>query len=470
MAARTQPEILQSFQDSVTLTDPTADTQKGPLYSLVGLPLSQVLAPVEEAVDTLEQTYSAAFVKTATDDQAQAFLTNWGESAGTGNPSTVLVYFLKFSRPLVSEVIDIPVGTLIGNADKTLQYITVEAGQIRGDQADSYYNAVRRSYEVALLCQAVANGPQYDLPIGLINTKVSQIAGIDAIENRERASGGIAAESISSQIDRVQNKFLGTAINTASGNESRIRNYNPALVLDVKAVLSSDKILFKRVSYTPAVDYYILGTQPVTVNESYTSLMGGETEITLKNVPSISINSVKINNVPITNFTLISDTSPEYGGSSKAQDKVLILPALMAGDVVVINNTYDSLFSKIQNEIFSAETKLYATDELARAFKEIPLNIEIQGKALPSYDPTVVANSVKEQLQTLLEPGYWQEMFQPNDVLQALKTAVPGLSSPVFLKFQRSTLATSNIETVVLNDNEIATYSSTHVVVTIKNL
>ena len=122
MTARTQTEILQSFQESVALSDDTADTKKGPLYSLVGLPLSQVLAPTETAVDTLEQTYSSTFALTADAAQAQAFLTNWGESAGEGNPSGVRIFFMKFSRPTMSEIISIPVGALVSNSDQTLQF------------------------------------------------------------------------------------------------------------------------------------------------------------------------------------------------------------------------------------------------------------------------------------------------------------------------------------------------------------
>ena len=467
MTARTQTEILQSFQESVALSDDTADTKKGPLYSLVGLPLSQVLAPTETAVDTLEQTYSSTFALTADAAQAQAFLTNWGESAGEGNPSGVRIFFMKFSRPTMSEIISIPVGALVSNSDQTLQFITTESGEIRGDQADSYYNAQRRAYEVAVNCQAVANGPQYDLPASIIRLMISQLDGVDAVENREQALGGVAAETIPTQIERVQQKFLGLAINTPPGNYTRIRSFNPALIQDVKPVLSSNKVLFKRISYKPATDYYVLGTAPKTINETYTSIMGGETLIPLQNVPSLSINSVKINNIAITNFTLIPDTSLAYRGSSQSQDKVLISPALMPGDVVVINQTYDSLFSSIQTSIFG-ETQLFSTDELARAFNKVPIRIELHGKTLPSYDPTIVTASINTQLQALIEPGIWQELFQPKDIIQSLQSTVTGLVAPTLTKFQRSTLATSNIETVILNDNEIASYNSAYVVITIK--
>lgn len=171
--------------------------------------------------------------------------------------------------------------------------------------------------------------------------------------------------------------------------------------------------------------------------------------------------------IPI-NFTLVSDTSPQTGGSAISTDQVLLATALVAGDVVVINQTYDSLFSSVQTDVFG-DTRLFATSELARAFNQIPLNIALQGKALPGYDPTVVAASVSTALQALIEPGVWQGSFQPQDITQSLQSTVSGLASPVLTQFQRSTRATATIETVVIQDNEIATFNPSNVVITINN-
>lgn len=469
MAARTSDEILESFQQSVTLSDPKADASKGPLYSLVGVPLADTLEETEVEVDTLENLYSVKFAETATDDQADAFLTNWGEAPGTGSPSTVTVFFMTFSRPLPNQIINVQLGSLISNANQTFQYITREAGQINGNNADAYFNAQRRSYEIGILCEAVANGSQYDLPATLINTKVSQLDGIDAIENREAAAGGEAAETPQQQVTRVQEKFTGTAINTAQGGFTRVQRYNPALIKDVKIVLSSNRILFQRVSYLPAIDYYIFGTLPTTTNETYISQVGGETLIPLKNVPVLSVNSVSINNVPMSNFALVSDTSQELGGSTRAADQLLLPAALLAGDVVVINQTYEGLLQQVQQNVFNA-TKLFKTDELARKPRPIPVRIELQGRALPSYDPTTVQTSLASALQALIQPGTWVGEIQPDIVRQQLSTTVPGLTNLAVETFQRSTLANSQIETVEIEDNEQATYNAAFVTLTIKNL
>ena len=469
MTARTSDEILLSFQDSAALSDPTADTTKGPLYSLVGRPLSQVLQPTEELADTLAQLYSTSFAQTATDEQALAFLTNWGESPGTGQASTTRVYFMKFTRPDINQTITIPVGTIVGNSDQTLQYITTESGVIDGANSNTYYNAARRSYEIALNVQAVAAGPSYDIPAGRINTKISQIDGIDAVENREAAAGGVAAETPQNQVTRVQQKLLGLAVNTAQGNITRIKSFNPAVVQDVKVVVSSDRELFRRISYTPASDYYILGAFPKTVTETYISTVGGEKLIPLQNVPVYSINSVKINNVPISEFSLVSDTSFEFGGSAAAKDKLMLGTALLANDVVVISLSYNSLFQQIQNSVF-ADSKLFNTDELARSFFEIPISISIEGRSLPSYDPTAVKTDLLTDLQALIEPGVWQEQFFPDIIRQSLATSVPGLINPQIKMFKRSKNATSQIETVTLKDNEIAVYDANYVTVSIKTL
>ena len=218
MAARTEAQILESFKESAKLSDPTVDVEKGPLYSLLGRPLSKTLQPLEEEVDRLNKIYSVEFAQSATAEEAQAFLDNWGEVAGSGTPSTVRVFFMVFNRPRVDQVIPTPQGTLVGNVDQSLQYITLEAGEIRGDQADLYFNPSRRTYEVSLLCQAVAIGPQYTLPAGRIISKVSLLPDIDGVENRERSSTGESAETRQQQIERVQQKFFGLAVNTGNGS------------------------------------------------------------------------------------------------------------------------------------------------------------------------------------------------------------------------------------------------------------
>ncbi len=466
--ARTEAEILQSYQDSAKLSDPTVDVTKGPLLDVVGRPLSQVLPETELAVERLQQIYSLQFAQIGTEAEAEAFLTNWAEAAGLGSPSRVRVFFMRFSRPAISDTFSIPVGSIISNADQSLQYVTIEAGVINGAFPDTYFNPQRRTYEIALNCIAVRNGPEYDLPRGRINRKVSQLAGIDAIENREDATGGVSAETTQAQITRVQEKFSGLAVNTPNGALVRIRAVNPTLITDVKAVLSTDRRLFRRLTSRPGADYYMIGTLTETVNQTYTSISGGETEIALTNTPALSINQVLLNNVPITSFYLERDDSLATGGSAWAQDRLILAAPLIAGDTVLITVTYNSLLRSVQEQVFG-QTKLFQTNELVRQFRQIPLNIELQGKALPSFDPTVVQNAVNARLQAQINTGLWQGEILPEVIIQDLKVNVAGLSKPNLLEFQRSTGALDTVETIVIEDNELATYDATRTTVTIRS-
>lgn len=468
MAARTADEILASFQASAALSDPSVDTAKGPLYSLVGKPFSEVLAPTETAVERLSQIYSSEFALIATDAEATAFLNNWGEALGAGAPATTTVYFMTFTRPKPGTVIPVDIGSLVGNSDQTLQYVTVEGGQINGDFADSYFNPNRRTYEIGLLCQAVANGAQYELPAGRITTKVSNLPGVDAIENRAQTTPGAAAETNVQGIQRVQQKFKGLAINTGNGSYSRVKSYSPTAILDVKTILSSNRNLFKRVVYGPAKDYYILGTVAKTVIQTYKAV-GGEIEIPITNVPVISLNSVSINNTPISNFTLRQDLSPELGLSAKAQDKCILAFPLLPNDVVSMSVTYNSIIQDVQENVLNA-TQLFNTDELARHFFPIPLRISLTGRALASTDPLTVQNAVLAELDSLISLDVWTEAFYPNTVLQQIIQNVSSLSNPQMTKFQRSTLATANVEIVLMQENEIAVYDPTFVSVQIRNV
>jgi hypothetical protein len=468
MAARTEDEILTSYQQAVELTDPTADTAKGPLYSLVGRPLATVISPLEQSVDELDQIYSIDFAEEADTDQAQAFITNWGESAGTGVASKGQCTFGTFTRPGTTDVIPIDVGSFVGNSDQSLQYLTTQYGEIRGDQADSYYNAQRRTYEITLPIQAVANGPQYDLPVGRVNTKISALAGIDIVENRADISGGVSAEGTQSQIERTRKKLTGLALNTPSGQYTRLRDYNPSLITDVKAIISTDRKLFRRPVTVPGVDYYLLGSDPQTVTEVYTSAAGGETLIPLQNVPVLSVSMVLINGAAISNYSLIQDTSLATGFSPEANDQLQLSVSLIAGDVVTITLTYDNLFPAVQEQVLTY-TQMFKTSELARAFRKVPINISLIGKSLPTYTPQAVANSVAGVLSTIFTPTVWTEEYLPSDVLNQLNSQVKGLTSPSFVKFQRSTQATSLVEAIVLDDNELPQYVEANVTITIKS-
>lgn len=469
MAARTEEEILASFEESLAISDPSADGKKGPFYDFTGRPLSKILPTTEASVDRLSQIYSADFAAIATTDESQAFLTNWAEAAGTGTPSRVRVYFMKFSRPLVSETIQIRVGSIVSNSDQSLQYVTIESAEINGAFADTYFNAQRRTFEVAVNCVAIQNGPEYDLPAGRINYLVSQVPGIDAVESRSDATGGVGAESVSDQITRVKEKFQGLAINVPNGAYTRIRSYNPTLITDVRVILSTNRELFRRITYEPGSDYYVIGTLNDTINQTYTSSVGGETEIPLQYVPVASIDQVLLNNVAITGYALNSDTSLATGGSTIAQDKLILSAPLIAGDVLIITLTYNSLLEQIQENVLGI-TKLRKTNEIARQFRKVPLNIEITGKALPSYSPSAVEDAALSRLQTIIEnAGVWSEQFLPDQVLQDLRVNVPGLSSPKIIRFQRSTMASDDIEEVFLKENEQATYDESRTVVTIRS-
>jgi hypothetical protein len=71
-------------------------------------------------------------------------------------------------------------------------------------------------------------------------------------------------------------------------------------------------------------------------------------------------------------------------------------------------------------------------------------------------------------LQTIIQPGYWQQEIDPNNVITALQNTVPGLSGqPIFQAFHRATLATGTIEVAIFNQTEIAFYNPDLVSVTI---
>ena len=113
--AQTASQISQELASSINESDPTLDTTQGPIPDIFIRPQSGQLAKASSDSESLRQLFSLDFAQSATPQEIQQALANYGSTPGLGEPSSHIQYFMRFSRP-TSDVV-IPAGSLVSNQD-----------------------------------------------------------------------------------------------------------------------------------------------------------------------------------------------------------------------------------------------------------------------------------------------------------------------------------------------------------------
>lgn len=450
--ARTADEIRDALVASVQSTDPTADLDKGPIFDFLVAPVAPELAETERQVDSLRQLTSLQLSAAATTDELNAIGTSFGISLLRGTPSTCRQTFYCYSRPLTD--ITIPRGSLVGTVDGSLLFVVDENVTLLSGQADSYYVSSRRRYEILVRIVAVASSPDYDLPPFRINRMFTDISGIDGCENRVASTGGVLQQSNADYFRRIQNRFAGLNAETGGGLVSRTYEMNPTSVSDVILVYPKDRNIFFRDISRPALDVYIMGTDPYTTTQTYNAL-GGETTIPLNNVPVLSVDSVTDNGVVITDFAFLPDDDFATRRSAKANDAVVFSTPLLAGHTIIITYTYNKLISDAQTNLYSNGNQLFDTDILGRMPIQVPITIDVSVSVLQSFDAGRVADSVTSEIYNYCNPYTYVSILLPEVLKQNIITNVSGVSNVAINKFTKSSGSVLDIETISFLKNEV---------------
>lgn len=454
--ARTEQEIVEALESSIEATDNTLDVTQGPIPDIMIRPQAGQLALAEAEAESLRQLFTLQFAESATEDEVRLALANYGSSPGEGSRSRHVQYFMRFTRPV--EDVSIPAGTLVSNVDGSLVYRVVNTGTILASASDAYYNPSRNTYELGLLTEATGTGGSYELPKFRINTILTPILGIDSSENRSQSKGGRDKETKEAQAARLTNALQGTNLGAPGGITKKIQDEFSDQVTDVSVVQPFAKE-FTRIVEGPALDVYLLGQ----TSENYiqtTVALAGQTQIVLDKKPVILVNSVTVNGTTVT-FTLVPDLTKESGLSLDAQDVVVFSAPLLPGDIVTIDFEYNKLLEDVNTNVFgNGEDFLFNTDMLVRS--PFPINPKIQGevKSLPSYSTTEVENQITAFLETTFTPTTFVDVIYPEQIRQQILTEVPGIQSLRFTVFRRNTGALSDVEPIVLLNNESLVYDS----------
>jgi len=451
--ARTKTQIATSMIATLRSVDPSIDVEVGPIRDFVITPTAKELAATEERAEHLALLYSLAFAQTASDAEVKALADNFGISRGRGSPSSGFLTFFSYTAPAAGSSYTVSRGTLVSTTDGTYMYRTMEVGSILGDAADAYYNGTKQYYEITIRAEAVAVGPDYDVPPYRVTKIVGSLTGISGAENRVAFTGGSVSETKAGHVSRIQTRFLGMERGTAGGILSNIRNYDTTNIKDVSIVYSTDHTLFRRKTTTPALDVYIIGEVGEQATVVFTAV-GGEDTVTLLRQPILSIDSVTVNGLPAS-YEWVIDQLPETTKSTSARDFIRLTPPLTAADVVQVTYTYNKLLTNIQNDLFTYQG-MFGTSILTRAAWEAPIALTVNISRLSVFSESRIQTQADGIITDYIEQELFIDALFPEVLRDRIQSRVAGVSTVTFSYFTRTDFGTLDVEVIELRKLERA--------------
>lgn len=460
--ARTQEQISDSIRQTIQATDNRLDLKVGPLWDYLIAPIPPELATVENKVDLLKIYYSPNFADVATADEARDFAVNFGTGPSIGNFAQAPLVFYRNSPPSAGLIYTVPVGSLVKTIDNTLVYQTLNEVTMVGDYAATYFNPSSQRYEIQVTVRAVSPGINYNIPANHIKRMQNNISGFDGIVQIGDAVGGTEPENASDVAVRVQKKFKGLEKNSMSGIETTCLEAEPTLVEVVAVVRPTDRMEFRRLTFGPSLDVYILGENITLCTEDYLA-SGGERSVpittnrTITSVSSLSVNGSAIDS---TQWSFLPDTSLEYQLSTRSRPSIQLLSfALSPNDLVEIVGYKNSLLDVLQ-VYFTEDNSIFFTDVLLRSFIELPIVVSLEAR-ITSGDTDTISGQITTILTNFIQPiGSIPTILVPSDVTNIIKTTISEVDTVKILEFRRQYGSITTVEIISPYKNQVPVYNS----------
>jgi len=463
--ARSEQQITQSLKNSFNNINPSLDLAVGPTYDYTLRPIPTELAYVESSVDRMTQFYSGNFPNVATSDEALDFANNFGISVSLGEKSTGNLTFIRNSPPPAGVTLFIPVGLIIGTVDGQYLFQTLNAVYMLGDYASTYYNPQTNKYEISVAIQSVNPGSIYNLPPKRITKIIGSInqSDFDGVRQDAAMAGGTEPETSQELVSRVLQQFKGINLNSITGIATLANRFIPTGIITTAIVRPSDRLEFRRPTTGPALDLCVEGTISLQFSEEYFAV-GGEATLILDTATATSISQVLVNSeiLDANLWYFQAESSVEYTGSTKAQNKINFIIPLTANDVVNIIGVQNSLLSELQSIMSSSDDAIFKTDVLVRSFVDLPVTVGLDLKLKTS--PLASVNDVRTALPSIvanyIEPGTIPESLDAKSLSDFIKSSIPDVDSVKIYKFKRLVKSLSDVEVVIPLKNEIPRFNS----------
>ncbi len=358
----------ERLEDSLLDLDPSIDHQVGPIR-VIGIEApAALIGEVDTKADRVVGLSSVDFVVTATLDEREAFLSQWGVSPSTGRKSTCRsLAFYRFDPVSTGEIVTIAIGTLVSTSGGQYVFRTTTEGVLTS--SSTYYNAARRRYEVLVSGESVVASSEYNVAAGRVSRLVTTTAGVAGVENLERFRDGGSATSTLTRLSALQSRMAGVDLSSLGGIQSSLLILDSAIA-DLVVVASTDRELFTRSVSGAGLDAYVLHSSPGTSKQDSFTPVATTSTFVLRTQPVLVVSSVTVDGEDA-DYTFNRDASA-LSYSASASDSVVLDTAAEDGEVVVVTYTYDDIVGLVHDNI-PLTSGIFDIDGIARRAVSIPV-------------------------------------------------------------------------------------------------
>jgi len=420
-------DIVRSLISSVLSKQPNANVSIGTFIRDLLIDV-----PAGEIADLYGQVYEAQKAQSiaeATGDHLDRLLANYALYRRLGTKASGTVWFRTPVAP-TSDIL-IPAGTLVRTGasltQDSVEFVTTESVTMFSALASSYYNSLEDVYEVPVPVTAVMAGTAGNVGAYTILDVVSSMLNM-GIVNKTPMVGGTDEESDDEFRERGLAVLRGLNVGTKGGYEVLIGAMEG--VGSVCVVTPNDEEM-ERIKDGGGADVWIYTTSNEEVIDSYTYKSGEVFHVMsrqpVKYVASVSENGHLL--VPDLDYKFLYDTSV-YSRSVYGNDKIVWITNRSVGSTIEITYGYSNTIRQAQNIIDSPENHIVGVDVLAKLCYEATVDIVMTIEVLPNYDPSIVSNSVVNDLTAFIDALPLGSEVQQSDIIAAAE-AVTGVDSVV---------------------------------------
>lgn len=454
--------IKDSLISAVQAKNPSLDVTKGPIYDLLLRPVPDEISSPSAEIESLQTLYSVLIAESsdnyaAIDTLGRAFRVS--KPTGQRAKTTLVFWFTTLPQGDIS----IPAGTAVSTSDRSIVYTTLSDVQgVNQSTAYSFYNSSTGRYEIYVDAQASQEGQEYEVPAYRLTSLLSRITNISGVYNSVPATGGVSAGGYDAYLELIQKRFLGSDSSSFASYSNAIKqSYSDCVV---NFVPSSDYTVFKRTVRGDGVDVVVATPQTVITEESFSA--NNSVEFTPMHQPILGVSDVYLNGSRINDFELVKDTSQQYSGSAKANDRVRITRQLKSNDTLRVRFSYCNYCWAIQNQLFVSNTSdFFGVDALVRLAvkKPVSISLQIQTSALN----TDLQASVTAWVLGYVNSQGFIPVLDPRDMLTELYATYTEIKSINVLVFRSVVNATRAVGAIALTSYETPELSSNNLQINI---
>lgn len=454
MTLRSASDIIKSMITAINASSPQLriDATRGPFFDLAVRALSVPLAEQSAEIERVAKLSTFAFSENATDTEIASFLRAFAQSGEADGVASGPALFCSSQRPTGSDEFVVQAGDVVSTRDTGgLIFVASETKALDSSNADLYFNATTRRYELPVTVICATSGDVGNIPPFSLKKIVSGAGNFDTVYNLVRFEGGSPAESNAAAFERVKQKLRGIENLSVGGLRSFCQNVDINRIDAVQLVYSSSyPTTFKRLPDGAAIDVIVAGSAKTQAFTESFFATAGQQSFTLSRGPVLGLTSVFVNGTADTAASLSLDQSGAYGRSTRESSVVTLSAPSSVNDVIEITYTYDQLLRDIQTELTGYETagddahdSIYATDILVRYPRDLALRASCYGTVLANK--LSVAAEIQSVIADYVANGDGNSspiggVRTPKELRELIMSRVPGLGSLSFSAFCKKSL------------------------------